>query len=47
MEDLRIKFVSLRLTNNEYELLKQLAYENRLTVSAYIRKILFQKREDI
>ena len=41
MEVKRDKFISVRLTQAEYDKLKELAYKSRDSVSNYIRKRLF------
>ena len=46
MSEKRDKFISMRLTQNEYDKLKELAYLAKISVSEYIRKLIFNAEED-
>ena len=46
MDNLRKKFVSLRLTEQEYDELKEMAYQAKMTVSDYIRNLIFGYGKD-
>lgn len=41
MDNKRDKFISVRLTQEELDKLKELAYQSRVSVSEYIRRLLF------
>ena len=47
MDNNRTKFISVRLTLKELETLKELAYQARLSVSEYVRKVIFAAEEEI
>ena len=49
MAEIRNNIVSLRLTKEEIETLRELAYQARLSVSAFIRKKVFEQenKEDV
>lgn len=46
MQEIKDKVFSIRLSKNEYEVLKELAKRNGQTVGGYIRWIIFSKKED-
>ena len=46
MSNTRNKFISLRLTQAEYDKLKELAYQSRFSVSEYIRRLIFTDAQE-
>ena len=45
MDNKRKNIISLRLTDKELEQIKELAYQARLSLSAYIRAHIFKEEE--
>ncbi len=45
MDNKRKNVISLRLTDKELELIRELAYQARLSLSAYIRAQVFTQEE--
>ncbi len=44
MDNKRSNIISLRLTKEELEKLRELAYKSRKTISAYIRALIFDAK---